>query len=384
MCMAMLLLEVHTQQHCNHCNTTSNTMLSNSHNPTPGATTNMPASTEWITLLSWHTINNQQKLQNRIGNVQECNQTYVKLVQQCPFTHHKVRVIYKQCFLPTVTYPLLATSIPPDKLYKEQRTSTAIFISKMGYPQSFPLAITFAMSNKGSIGLWHLGNKQSVQKLLQLLKHLQTNMSNGNVYKITIQTNQLMSGILKPILEDTCSIPWSTTLWIDKVQNYLRLINGQIILDNPWHQKPWCQYDHFIMEDVLGLWLTHKQNTQIQSIQTYLQVTLLSEITSHSRTHMLTQKIYWPVKSSPVPRHNQNHSNLKWPQQPCPGPAAWQQWREILTWLYLLPNMHKLQEILGPWYPNRAMDYHWGWQRICPAQEHYSNTTKVNGKHTFP
>jgi len=145
----------------------------------------------------------------------KCNQTYIKLLQQCLFTQHKARVIYKQCFLPIVTYPQQpATS--PDKLYKEQRTSTATFLSKMGCPWSFPFAITFAMSDKGSLGLWHLGNEQGFQEKFQIMEHLWMNTSIDNVYNITIQTYQLMSGILKPILEDTQSIPWrNTALWID-------------------------------------------------------------------------------------------------------------------------------------------------------------------------
>jgi len=71
MCMAMLLLEVYTQQYCNNHTATSSTTPSNSHNPTTGATTNIPASAKWTPLLSWYTPNNQQKLQNGIGNVQE-------------------------------------------------------------------------------------------------------------------------------------------------------------------------------------------------------------------------------------------------------------------------------------------------------------------------
>jgi len=63
---------------------------------------------------------------------------YVKLLQQCPLTRREARVVYLQCYLPTLSYPLPATSIPPLKLYRIQGKATAIFMSRMGYPQTFP------------------------------------------------------------------------------------------------------------------------------------------------------------------------------------------------------------------------------------------------------
>ncbi len=40
------------------------------------------------------------------------HQTYAKLLTNCPFPHWEIHVIYKQCYLPTVSYPLPATVIP--------------------------------------------------------------------------------------------------------------------------------------------------------------------------------------------------------------------------------------------------------------------------------
>jgi len=64
----------------------------------------------------------------------EQNQTYIQLLQNCPFPKREVHVIYHQCYLLTVGYPLLATVIPLDKLYKHQSPATTIFLNKLGYP----------------------------------------------------------------------------------------------------------------------------------------------------------------------------------------------------------------------------------------------------------
>jgi len=45
--------------------------------------------------------------------------------------------------------------------------------------------------------------------------------------------------------------------------------------------------------------------------------------------------------------------------------AAWKQWREILSVLYLQPNSTHLSQPLGPWNSDYDLDYHWGWS-VCP------------------
>jgi len=66
------------------------------------------------------------------------NQTYMTLLTNCPFPQCKVHVIYKQCYLPMVGYPLPATIIPPAKLNKNQQAATTIFLTKMGSPKLSP------------------------------------------------------------------------------------------------------------------------------------------------------------------------------------------------------------------------------------------------------
>jgi len=116
---------------------------------------------------------------------QQWNNNYIKLLQQCPFLQADIQVIYKQCYLPTVSYPLPATSIPAAKPYNAQGKVTSLFLTKLGYPQSFPWAIAYANTDHGRIGLHHLGDEQGLQKILQLvLKHLctKTGIGQGLLY----------------------------------------------------------------------------------------------------------------------------------------------------------------------------------------------------------
>jgi len=59
---------------------------------------------------------------------------YTQFLLHTPLSAHEAMVVYKQCYLPTVTYPLLATNMPPNLIYDTQCTVTSVFLTQMGYP----------------------------------------------------------------------------------------------------------------------------------------------------------------------------------------------------------------------------------------------------------
>jgi len=159
---------------------------------------------------------------------------YVQLMRTCPFSHQEAFVVYQQCYLSTIGYPLPATSMPTTQLYKLQSLATSIFLTKLGYPCTFPRAVTCTLPDRGGVGFLHLGHEQGLQKCLQLIKHLCTITGIGAVYRIVLQHYQLLSGLPTSILEDTRPIPWSNTPWIDTIHQFLHAINDQILLSQPW------------------------------------------------------------------------------------------------------------------------------------------------------
>jgi len=108
----------------------------------------------------------------KLGTFCQQNATYVNLLQTCPFNAMDTQV-YKQCYLPMVTYPPPATSMPTECIYKAQQPTTSIFLTKIGYPHSFPQAVVYASPDRGGIGFLHLSHKQGMffQILLMLSNH---------------------------------------------------------------------------------------------------------------------------------------------------------------------------------------------------------------------
>jgi len=85
--------------------------------------------------------------------LQQKQNRYVQFLLQTPLSHCKACVIYKQCYLVTVMYPLPATTMSPDKIYATQTAVTSLFLACMGHLRHIPQSIAFAPESIGGLGL---------------------------------------------------------------------------------------------------------------------------------------------------------------------------------------------------------------------------------------
>jgi len=67
------------------------------------------------------------------------NKKFTQMLIHSHFTCQETCTIYRQCYLPTVTYLLPATTMPVDQIQKSQKQVTTAFLLKMGYPQTSPM-----------------------------------------------------------------------------------------------------------------------------------------------------------------------------------------------------------------------------------------------------
>jgi len=110
---------------------------------------------------------------NELQVLNNCNtKKYQQVLTACSLARHKAKVIYQQCYLPVVTYPLPASVIPPDKLHKAQCSTTTTFLVKNGLPMHLPTnSQVCPLSQKGT---WLLSLQHGTRsaKVLQVLKHI--------------------------------------------------------------------------------------------------------------------------------------------------------------------------------------------------------------------
>jgi len=297
------------------------------------------------------------------------NQKYMQVLTKCSLSRREVKVIYRQCYVPAVTYPLPASVIPQGKLYDKQKSITTAFLAKTGYPRTFPWAVVFAPKTQGGIGLCHLGAKQGTQKILQVLKHMRAKTSIGTIYQVLINQYQLNSGFSEPILEATTPIPWSQAYWVDTLCTYLTQIQGTVILHQPWTPKERREHDKPLMVMLLqaNLPLSTHEYKLLNNVRIHLQATMLSDICNHTGTHIRQECLQaTPMLPNRPQYYHCNHSTLKWPQHATPQPANWRLWSRTIKKLYSTSNNTKLTKPLGKWTMNYKWDYKWTWT-ICPT-----------------
>jgi len=164
---------------------------------------------------------------------------YAQFLLWTSLTPWEAQTIYKQCYLPTVIYPLPVMSMPIQKIYNTQVHITSIFLSRMGYSQNMLGSVVYAPESVGRLGFCHLGFKQGVQQVLHILWHLHANTTNGNLYSIMIDSYQIFAGISQPILQDARPLPWLLHRWISSVRDFLYLTGNSIHLSGPWTPCAW-------------------------------------------------------------------------------------------------------------------------------------------------
>jgi len=147
-----------------------------------------------------------------------------------PLSRREARIIYKQCYLPTITYPLAATNMPIQDIHNSQAAVTSILLNHMGYSRNMPCCVVYAPESISGIGLRHLRFEQGVQQVLHLLRHLHAETTNGKLYAITIDRYQLTAGMSTPILADPRPLPWMPDRWITSIHQFLHITGSCIHL----------------------------------------------------------------------------------------------------------------------------------------------------------
>jgi len=176
-----------------------------------------------------------------------------------------------------------------------------------------------------------------------------------------INTYQLHSGLLRPILEDTRSCPWIATGWVSSLRQFLHTIHGQIKLADPWTLPSQRHHDRHLMDDISQLQISHRELQLLNNVCMYLRVTTLSELSNQTGTHVLQQYLTSPDLDSNYSQiYPHPGSTLSWPTQTLPGPQAWKVWRQTVTNLYCHTSTTKLLQPLGEWIPD-TYDQYWVW-----------------------
>jgi len=142
---------------------------------------------------------------------------YTAAFQWTPMSRWEAAILYRSCFLPALTYPLLATWIPDKFFDKIHRLLTSVILNKMGYHKSLPRSLVFAPKELGGIGLCHLQHEMEAQQILILIRHMHAHTPLGSTIGILIKYYQLWAGLASLVMDDTRVCEWIPDCWLTRI-----------------------------------------------------------------------------------------------------------------------------------------------------------------------
>jgi hypothetical protein len=217
---------------------------------------------------------------------------FAAILRACPLSRKDAYTAYHSSFLPSVTYPLPATFIAPQRLDLIQRDVTGAFLCKMGYNRNMPRSVVFAPVEIGGVGYRSLSVEQGVGQVILLLKHIRARTTLGIFMLTTLEVYQLTAGLSRPVLEDTQVLPHTEGFWFDSVRSFLHDITGSIKLEDPWCISPLRSNDRHIVDDVLARSnLTDDEICRFNRCRLFLKVTCLSELIDHTGKRFIPEAL---------------------------------------------------------------------------------------------
>ena len=167
----------------------------------------------------------------------------------------------------------------------------------------------------------------------------------GKLLRVTMSWAQFCVGTSAPVLQDVVTKwPHFKAKWLKSLRQYLWDINGQIILADNYVPRLQRNKDHFLMDLVLA---SKKFGpTAIKRInycQLYLNIVLLSDITSPNGCHLdkAAYKGHCTCLSSMNPGHKVDQTK--------PNDKVWKEWRKFLHCLIHQDTALTLKEVLAEW-----------------------------------
>ena len=159
---------------------------------------------------------------------------------------------------------------------------------------------------------------------------------------ICIQESQVNSSMSFALLEyPTQPCPHLEGQWLSSTRSSLASISGSISLSNLYTISCLREHDQHIMDALVSS--TNFSTQRMQGLNyccLFLQITLLSEITNNSGTHLITD--FWcGIGNRPAP------PLLRYPCQGCPSSLVWLEWRAAIHKAFCYPQSTRLRIPLG-------------------------------------
>lgn len=150
--------------------------------------------------------------------------------------------------IPTLYYPLPATTIPAKHLMKTQKKIANALLPKLGLNRTFPRAVVYAPKYFGGLGFSNLPMEQSIAHITSIIGHFRANTTLSDNYVQLIESYMMLAGLTTSPFVNTVAIDYVKAPWVELTRTFLRDNNAVIILPRIPTLPPLREHDIDLME----------------------------------------------------------------------------------------------------------------------------------------
>jgi hypothetical protein len=263
------------------------------------------------------------------------------LLKSPKLTSTDVRIFHQAMYTPAMKYPLAAMAVDEEELNSIQTPILPIILQKLGVNRNLPTAIRHGPSEFGGLALLDLRTELGIETIKYLRNAVYSQSASGDLIIATLKHLQQEAGIGNPLLEcPDIHIPNLTPTWLTSIRQYMSNHNITITLTDVLTLEVCRPGDSFIMEALHLSRYSASQQTDINLVRMYLQVTFLSDMTLPDGKTL--------TEASLNGERIQSFMSISlWPRQEPPTKAQQRLWRKYISSSFLRYPPYLLSKI-GP------------------------------------
>ena len=250
---------------------------------------------------------------------------HARIVSSSALSRREAWTYYFSMYLTSPGYPLPLCHFTPKELHKLETKSLPSLISKCGFIRTTSRVVLYGPKCLNGGGLRPFATEQGVGQVQYFFKHWTSQLPPGKALRIAMSWAQMHTGVGWPILQDvSTNLPqFDESHWLRSLRLFLRSIQGQLRLDNPYIPSLQREHDSYIMDHVLqSKQFTNKQIQSINYCRLYLQAVTVSDITNASGNRIFSGILQGKIDAitSINTWHTTNQAN--------PDTASWKLWKK--------------------------------------------------------
>lgn len=296
-------------------------------------------------------ISGDQRWDTQYSKLLSASKQYASGFGRSPIYGQSAFLSYMSSYLPKMTYSLSVTGLSPTQCEKIQSPALMTFLPKIGLNRHFPREVVTAPLHFGGLDMRHLYYEQGLRHILLLIRQLRdSSYLPGRSFRRHLATAQLWSGFSSPILE-VVDPTIHFTGWISHLRDFLRFINGKIVITQAWTPNPCRSPDIALMSAAQQC--TTREGAHINRCRLHLQVTYLSELLD-SELRLIPGALGELDDAGEPLLWSHTRSLLRWPAQPRPPEQSWKIWRRFIQ---CTRSTHSSG--IGQWAPSYGIERIW-------------------------